>query len=132
MARYVMANRRAGKFLDAEKRASRDAIESGFERLFARGVDLIGDLAPADELARRVLVFDADPIEVSAKAGTLSRDVIVEPEILHFPIAKTRRRAAARTSQRSRPRRRAGVAGRRSDDAVRRSGDVGRYCPVNP
>jgi subtilisin len=87
MARYVMANRRAGKFQEIEKKASRAAIESGFTRLFAGNVDIVNDRNPADALARRVVVFDAEPAEVAAKAPTLSSDVIVEPEILHFPTS---------------------------------------------
>src|SRR5687768_11624977 len=86
MARYVMANRRAGKFSDSQKLASREAIETGFRRSFSASVDVVSDLNPDDALARRVMVFDADPEEVAAKALTLSADVIVEPEILHFPM----------------------------------------------
>ena len=92
MARYVMANRRAGKFQDDQKRSSRAALESGFNDMFAASADMVTDLAPADELARRVVVFDADPEEVAAKAATLPADVIVEPEILHFREAPTARR----------------------------------------
>ena len=55
MARFVMANRRAGKFLDAQKTASRAALESGFSNLFAASVDVVNDLSPSDELARRVV-----------------------------------------------------------------------------
>ena len=93
MARYVMANRRAGKFLDVQKTASRAALEVGFSNLFAASVNVVNDLAPTDELARRVVVFDADPEEVSAKAVTLPTDVIVEPEILHFPVGGSRGKA---------------------------------------
>ena len=92
MARFVMANRRAGKFLDAQKTASRAALESGFSNLFAASVDVVNDLSPSDELARRVVVFDADSEEVSAKALSLSTDVMVEPEILHFPAGGGRGR----------------------------------------
>jgi subtilisin len=88
MARYVMANRRAGKFQAAEKSASREAMEVGFDSLFRSSVEVVHDRNPRDPLARRVLVFDADPEEVSAKAPALSSDVLVEPEILHFPVAQ--------------------------------------------
>ena len=87
MARFVMANRRAGKFHEFEKVASRAALESGFSQLFAASVNIINDLNPADTQARRVVVFEADPVEVSAKAASLPADVMLEPEILHFPIA---------------------------------------------
>lgn len=88
MARFVMANRRAGKFLEAEKVASRQAIDAGFNRLFAANVDVVNDLNPADAKARRVMVFEADPEEIAAKAQTLPADVLVEPEILHFPMVE--------------------------------------------
>lgn len=112
MARYVMANRRAGRFLEIEKRASRAALETGFNNLFAASVDVIGDTAPADDLARRVVVFDADPEEVTAKATTLSSDVIVEPEILHFQVARrsSGRKAPARGRKAS-PRRKSFFSG---------------------
>ena len=97
MARYVMANRRAGKFLDAEKKASRAALEAGFNALFAANVNVIADRNPQDELARRVVVFEADPEEVPLRAASLPADVLVEPEILHFPEIQTlERRPGAR------------------------------------
>jgi len=86
MARYVMANRRAGKFHEFEKEASRRALDSGFKRLFSTNVDVVNDLNPADPLARRMMVFDADPDEVAAKAASLPTDVMVEREILHYPV----------------------------------------------
>ena len=58
MARYVMANRRAGKFLDDEKRASRAALAASFDQLFAANVNVIADRDPQDELARRVVLFE--------------------------------------------------------------------------
>src|SRR3954469_9404129 len=85
MARYVMANRRAGKFHTTEKMASRAAVESAFSALFAGNVDIVNDLNPGDELARRVIVFDCDPEEANAKAAELPADVLLEPQILHFP-----------------------------------------------
>jgi subtilisin family serine protease len=103
MARYVMANRRAGKFLDDEKKASRAALAAGFNQLFAASVNVIADRDPQDELARRVVVFDADPAEVPAKAASLPTDVMVEAEILHFPMVQTleRRPGARLTGQRT-------------------------------
>ena len=96
MARYVMANRRAGKFLEVEKRASRAAVAAGFNQLSA-SVDVIADRNPADELARRVIVFEAEPEEIAAKAAALPTDCIVEAEILHFPLGQTlERRPGAR------------------------------------
>jgi hypothetical protein len=88
MARFVMANRRAGKFHEFEKEASRAALDAGFNQLFAGSVSVVNDRNPQDRRARRVVVFDADPEEVAAKAPTLPTDVLVEPEILHFPVIR--------------------------------------------
>ena len=96
MARYVMANRRSGKFLDVEKRASRATVAAGLNQLSAH-VNVIADRDPADDLARRVVVFEADPEEIAAKAAALPTDCIVEAEILHFPLGQTlERRPGAR------------------------------------
>jgi subtilisin family serine protease len=89
MARFVMANRRAGKFLESEKRASRAALAENFDRHFAASVNVIADRNPADELARRVVVFEADEEDVPLRAAALPADVIVEPEILHYPVVQT-------------------------------------------
>ncbi|HEX2698737.1 MAG TPA: S8 family serine peptidase [Acidimicrobiales bacterium] len=85
MARYVLSNRRAGKFHDVEKRASRAAAEQSF-LLLEPGAEVVSRLAPADETAREVIVFDANPAEVAAKAALAGPDVLIEPEILHFPV----------------------------------------------
>ena len=74
MARFVMANRRAGKFLDDEKRASRAALAASFDQLFAANVNVIADRDPQDALARRVVLFDADPEGgVTQSGGIASR-----------------------------------------------------------
>lgn len=84
MARYVMANRRAGKFDKEEKSLSLDSVSVTFERSFLEYVDVIHDEKPSDEQARRIIVFDAEPSEVASKISQMGPDVIVEPEILHF------------------------------------------------
>lgn len=84
MARYVLSNRRAGKFHESEKRASRAEADRSF-LLFDPGADVVTRLAPADDTAREVIVFDANPAEIVAKASLLGPDVLLEPEILHFP-----------------------------------------------
>ncbi len=84
MARYVMANRRSGKFHEFEKRASRAALDSSFHTLLTANVDLIGDTNPSDDQKRRVVIFEANPSEVEAKKVSLPSDVMIEPEILHY------------------------------------------------
>ena len=81
--RFVMANRRAGKFGDA-RLVSRFAIDKAVNLLSA-GADILADYDPPDEFARRVTVFEADPAEVKDKVW--DPNVIVEPEILHWKDA---------------------------------------------
>jgi subtilisin family serine protease len=88
MARFIMTNRRAGKFLDAQKTASREAVESRFHTALEDNASDISTPPPTDELARRVFFFDADPEEVAAKAADFPEDVIVEPEIPHRPVQR--------------------------------------------
>src|ERR1700732_4454906 len=82
MARYVIANRRAGKFREGEKLASREAVETMVASM-ASSLDIVNDFNPPDPLARRVLVVDADAKEMQQRK--LNPDVLMEPEILHFP-----------------------------------------------
>lgn len=89
MARYVMANRRSGKFRESEKRASRASLDTSFRSLFDANVDLVGDTQPADDKQRRVVIFDADPTEIAAKQANLPEDVMLEPEILHYTAARS-------------------------------------------
>lgn len=83
MARYVMANRRAGKFQRNEKLASREAVATSLNML-SDGIDVIRDFNPRRKTARRVVLFDADQAAIRAKEPKLPSDVIVEPEILHW------------------------------------------------
>lgn len=83
MARFVLANLRAGKFQDGLKRRSRAAASDAWDRL-SGDADIVGDYDPADELARRVVVFEADPDMVAALPQ--DRDVVVEPEVLRWPL----------------------------------------------
>jgi hypothetical protein len=84
VARYVLANRRSGKFHETEKRASRSSLDTSFQSLLAPNVRVLGDTKPDDELRRRVVIFEAEPAEVDAKRASLPPDVIMEPEILHY------------------------------------------------
>jgi len=81
MAKYVIANRRAGKFHETQKRAARQAMEASFATIKS-GVRLIGDNEPVEDTARRVLVVETDPSTMAAMPK--DPDVLVETEILHF------------------------------------------------
>jgi hypothetical protein len=84
VARYVMANRIAGKFGEAELVASRAALASAADQI--RTMKVIVDRRPDNPVARRVIVFEAAPTEVTAKREELGPDTLIEPEILHYPV----------------------------------------------
>jgi hypothetical protein len=89
--RFVMSNRRSGKFQETDKRASRDAMGLAMTQLSA-GISVASQNTPVDDLARHVVVFDADPAELQAKAQRFGPDVLVEPELLHYPNGGARLR----------------------------------------
>lgn len=86
MARYVMANRRAGKFSEAEKLASRASISRAMSGSFLSGASILARNQPKHETSRQLVLFEAEPNEIEAKMRTLPEDVIVEPEIIHQPL----------------------------------------------
>jgi subtilisin len=82
-----MSHRRAGRFRDEEKLASREAMERAVLRVGdLRSSRMVHDSAPADGLARRVLVFEAEPAEVAVFRSFAPEEVIVEPEMLRWPL----------------------------------------------
>src|SRR5688572_17761282 len=83
MARYVVANRRADKVDDSEQRAARAAMDRAVASVAPR-IDVVGDNEPRDETRRRVMVVEADPLVAAELAS--APDVLVEPEILHWPV----------------------------------------------
>ena len=84
MARYVMANRRAGKFTNTEKLASRASMSNVLESSFMAGASVLGDNQPKRETARHAVLFEAEPAEMAVLKSSLPDDVIVEPEIIHY------------------------------------------------
>ncbi len=86
MAKFVIANRRAGKFIDAEKKASRNTLDKTFSRMRHK-VKVIHDYQPPDPLLRRIIFFEAEEAEITAMSCGLLEDVILEPEILHWTPA---------------------------------------------
>lgn len=87
MARYIMANRRAGKTGTDALARSRQAASQSLLSLFAGSVDTVFDVEPADERRRRIVGFEAEPEEVERKRAQLPPDVIIEPAIAHYPVA---------------------------------------------
>jgi subtilisin len=79
-----MASRRAGKFQESLKRASRAEVDLVAANHAAK-LHVVADHAPADDTARRVVVFDASAEEAAAMRAGASSDVLIEPQILHYP-----------------------------------------------
>ncbi len=84
MARFILANRRAGMFLKSQKADARRAADSSFGLLFARSAAVLMDSQPEDLTARRVVVFEADAAEAEAKRRQLPPDVLLEEAIPHY------------------------------------------------
>jgi subtilisin family serine protease len=82
MPRYVIANRRAGKFSAEAKRRSRERVDSALVRM-AHDVSIINNFAIDDDLSRRVAVIEAEVDFIASLKDDLSSDTIIEPEILH-------------------------------------------------
>lgn len=86
MARFVMANRRAGLFHETAKRAARESIDRTVVAVeLSKWATIIGPGVQPGPERRRVVVFEADPAEVKMKTATLPSPVMLEPEILHYP-----------------------------------------------
>lgn len=83
MARFVMANRKSGKFSRSEKLASREAMSGVLAGPFMAGSSIVARHEPSDDTARHLVVFEAEPDEMRAGAAELPADVLVEPEIHH-------------------------------------------------
>ncbi len=82
MPRYVLVNRRAGKYSAEDKHASRAQVGAVLARL--EGAKVVADSNPKDELARRVVVLDADAAAIAKVQGSLHSlhpDAILEPLI---------------------------------------------------
>lgn len=78
MARFVLVNRRAGLFTDARKHASRASVAQALSSLGSRA-KVVSDHDPKDQLARRVVVFEADLAHVEEQRATLGPYAIIEP-----------------------------------------------------
>lgn len=84
MARFVIANRRAGRFTADAKAASRFSVAVALDGIASARI--VEDNEPDDPLARRVVVLEADPADVERERAAAGPDTIIEPEILHHPL----------------------------------------------
>ena len=80
MPRYVLINRRAGKFTTEEKHASRAAVATALAH-FDGSAKIVADKDPEDSLARRVVIFDVDASTVANLQKSLGPEAILEPLI---------------------------------------------------
>jgi hypothetical protein len=84
--RYVLANRRAGKYGREAQMSSRAAVATALGVL--TNTKVLADQNPdKDPTARRIVVFDAEPGEVEAKRIHFSTNIIVEPEIKYYLVS---------------------------------------------
>jgi subtilisin len=81
LQRYVIANRRAGKFDVQAKTLSRTMMA---ETLSTLAPQIVTDINPVNPFARRVTIVEAEPAEMAARIAAAPPDVIIEPEILHW------------------------------------------------
>lgn len=85
MARYILSHRRAGKFGEDEHLQSRATLGVALRRMEAE-VNVVRDFEPEDPEARRVLILEAEPADIAARMRDLPPDVLLEPEIIHWPL----------------------------------------------
>ncbi|MDE0331669.1 MAG: S8 family serine peptidase [Nitrospinae bacterium] len=84
MSRFLMTNRRAGKFSNSEKLKSRKALLETMDSSFISNVDKIIESKPKRDTARAVVYFEAEDEFINQKKDSIDRDVIIEPEIFHY------------------------------------------------
>ncbi len=93
--KFVVSHRRAGKFQDSEKKASRNAVASMLSTISSAPgskIPIIEDRAPDDTKARRTLVMEGHEADFQAAKRDAPDDVIVEPLIeYHHGNAPMRR-----------------------------------------
>ena len=80
MPKYVLVNRRAGRFTAQAKLASRASIASALSLVPNNAI--LDDRVPSDKLARRVAVLDLDEAEATRLASQVTSDVVLEPLII--------------------------------------------------
>lgn len=80
--KFIVSHRRAGKFRESEKQASREALDSA-ATMAVRSAHVITDNTPGDDLARRTLLMEGTEAQMNALAVNAPDDVIVEPLIEH-------------------------------------------------
>lgn len=83
--RFVISNRRAGRLSSDALKTSREALDTSFNMVLGRNVDVLSDESVGGDEGRRVLDIRANPAELAAKLGELHPDVIVEAFLPRMP-----------------------------------------------
>ncbi|MBG6154768.1 subtilisin [Labrenzia sp. EL_159] len=82
--KFVVANRRAGKFRETEKQASRNAVKSLLNTMsVGRQSTVLKDREPVDQESRRTVVMEGNETDYQTAKRDAPDDVIVEPLIEH-------------------------------------------------
>lgn len=82
MARYILTNRRSGKFTEEAKVEARGQV--GLALNLAAGATVVRNFEPKEPTARRGVLLEMEPDASAALAKQLPPDVIFEPEVLHW------------------------------------------------
>ncbi len=83
---FVVSNRRSGLRNDDAMKRSRESFDYSFAHVLSTDVNILQDIAPPDEDARRVLVVRGDPTDVARKLAELHPDVLVELLQPRYPL----------------------------------------------
>ena len=100
--RFVVSQLLSGYLTPELRRDARDMFNNRLARVLLPDVAVIADTdaAPAPDNLRRVVVIEADPKELRAKAAEMTADTIIEPELPRVPaIAYPAELVAAAASQ---------------------------------
>lgn len=89
MARFIMANRLANRG-DEGRARSQEALRTFFAGTLSKAASLVSAPDPPAEVARQVMIFDADAAEIEAKRATLPESVILEEEKPRYPMSTRR------------------------------------------
>jgi len=89
MTRFILSNRRRPEGASGGDRSNGRSLSSAMDMLHGDADVLRESASPDGQVPRRVM-FEADPARASEIARTFAGEVIVEPEILHFPMPTLR------------------------------------------
>ena len=84
MTRFIMANRRAGKFETSAKQRSLKALYDVMDQSFQANVEHLAASNPKRDTARAIVFFEAEDDFIQRKTSDIDPDVIIEPEISHY------------------------------------------------